>query len=412
MNTNTSSEPLGVAAEQDPQPNYKIFVLFFLNLSFCVPTMFFPIVFPVMLRQSGAPLERVGLFGLFMIPIVLKFLWAPLVDRYGSKRFGHFKTWLISTQVVCAAVGSGMAFLRFSDQFWWIIGVGMVYVISVSTQWIAMNGLAVQCLSEAERPKGNSLATIGMAVGTIAGGSMLMLVNSLGYATTMILSQSPLILASVLLLFFKERAHPPATQKLRLLSSFEPLKSASMRRWLMLVNFCIIGDSMIIAMVRPMLVDKKLSLEEIGLMLGTVRPLFTALGAIVCSTVIVRFSRKTNLISFGLVNTVALGLFILSALNLAGTSFIYGILALAGFTSSFKWTLIYSIFMDHARKACAATDFAVQVSVISIGSALYEVLSGMLAAKMGYAPLFIFSVGLDFLGILLVAFFYRDAVKQ
>ncbi len=305
-----------------------------------------------------------------------------------------------------------MAFLDFKDQFWWIIAVGMIYVISVSTQWIAMNGLAVHCLSEVERPRGNSLATIGMAIGTIAGGSMLMLVNTLSYTATMILSQFPLILASILLLFFKEKAKPIVNRKLRLLSSLEPIKSASLRRWLMLINLCIIGDSMIIAMARPLLVDKGLSLEEIGLMLGTVRPLFTALGAIVCSSVIVRFSRKFNLISFGMANTVALGLFILPALNMGGNMFIYGILALAGFTSSFKWTLIYSIFMDHSRKACAATDFAVQVSVISIGSALYEVLSGMLAAKMGYAPLFILSVALDFLGILFVAFFYRDAVKE
>ena len=410
MNSTPDIGPVETTKAADLQPHYKFFVLFFLNLSFFVPSMFFPIVFPVMLRQSGAPLQRVGLFGLFMIPVVLKFLWAPLVDRYGNKKFGHFKTWLVITQLFCAALGSVMAFLRFTDQFWWIMALGMVYVIVVSTQWIALNGLAVQCLSEVERPKGNSLATIGMAVGTIAGGSMLMLVNSLGYTLTMILSQSPLILASITLLFFRERTHPIVPQKLGLLSSLEPMKSASLRRWLMLVNLCIIGDSMIIAMVRPMLVDKGLGLDVIGLMLGTIRPLFSTIGAMVCASVIVRFSRKTNLISFGMANTAALALFILPALNLTGDRFLYGIFALAGFTSSFKWTLLYSIFMDHSRRAHAATDFAVQVSVISIGSGLYEVASGMLCARLGYAPLFTLSAALDVLGIIFVAIFYRDAV--
>jgi MFS family permease len=394
------------------QGRFKFFVLFFLYLSSFVPTMFFPIVFPVMLRQSGAPLERIGLFGIFTIPVVLKFLWAPYVDRYGSKKFGHYKTWLVSTQLICAAIGSTMAFLRFTDQFWWIMGLGVVFVTSVSTQWIAVNGLAIQCLSEKERPRGNSLATIGMAVGTITGGSMLMLVGRIGYTSTMLLTFVLLVVASILLLFFKEPHHPAVMGKVSILHSFEPLKSAGMRRWLILINLCIIGDSMIIAMVRPMLVDKGLSLDMIALMLGTIRPLFATLGAVVCSSVINLFSRKVNLISFNIGNAMMLSLFILPALNMTDSSFLYVLFAAAGFINSFKWTLIYSIFMDHSRKAFAATDFAIQVSVLSIGTSMFEMASGMLASWLGYAPLFGISIVLDFVGILLVGLFYENPVME
>jgi MFS transporter, PAT family, beta-lactamase induction signal transducer AmpG len=406
---NSKGAPAGAAMTEHPQRRYKFFVLFFLYVAPFVPLMFFPIVFPVMLRQSGAPLERIGLFGIFAIPVVLKFLWAPYVDKYGSNRFGHYKIWLITTQLLCAVIGCIIAFLSFTEQFWWIMGLGLVFVTSVSTQWIAVNGLAIQCLTEQERPRGNSLATMGMAIGTIAGGSMLILVSRIGYVSTMILTYVPLLAATVILLFFKEPHHPEVVRKVTILSSFEPLKSASMRRWLILINLFVIGDAMIIAMVRPMLVDKGLSLDTIGVMLGTLRPVFATLGAILCSPIIKRFSRRTNLISFGIANALVLALFILPALNITADNFLYVIFALGGVANSFKWTLIYSIFMDHSRKVFAATDFAIQVSVLTLGSSLYEMASGVIAASVGYAMLFSISVVLDLIGILLIGLFYEDA---
>ena len=47
------------------------------------------------LRDSGVALESIGLTSLFGIPWILKFLWAPLLDRYGTKR-----QWMISMQVI------------------------------------------------------------------------------------------------------------------------------------------------------------------------------------------------------------------------------------------------------------------------------------------------------------------------
>ncbi|RPI03591.1 MAG: MFS transporter [Ignavibacteriae bacterium] len=412
MIDNPHSETNVVGMSEFPQRRNKFFVLFFLYISAYVPAFFFPLVFPIMLRQSGAPLERIGLLGLMTIPVFVKFLWAPYVDKYGNKKFGHYKTWLVTTQLICAAIGSVVAFLSFIDQFWWIMGLGILFAAVLSTQMIAVNGLAVQCLSKEERPRGNSLAGIGMSVGTITGGSMLFLVDRIGYTPTLLLTFVPLIVGSVILLFFKEVDHPVVARKVSVLSSFESFKSADMRRWLLLVNLCIVGDTLIICMVRPMLVDKGLSLDSIGLMLGIIRPVFETVGAITCPFVIKFFSRKTNLVSFNIVNAMILALFILPAMNVTGNNSLYVIFALVGFINSYKFTLIYSIFMDHSRKSFGATDFALQVSVISIGVSLYSVLSGILGSWLGYATLFSISVVLDLMGTLFIGLFYKDPVTE
>ncbi|MFH0925647.1 MAG: MFS transporter [bacterium] len=49
----------------------------------------------VFFRDMKVPLEAIGLTSLFGIPWIIKFLWGPQVDEYGSNR-----KWLISTQFI------------------------------------------------------------------------------------------------------------------------------------------------------------------------------------------------------------------------------------------------------------------------------------------------------------------------
>ena len=53
------------------------------------------------------------MFSALALAWVFKFLWAPLVDRYGSRRRGHFRSWILPLQLaavvaaVCAALLGG-----------------------------------------------------------------------------------------------------------------------------------------------------------------------------------------------------------------------------------------------------------------------------------------------------------------
>lgn len=51
------------------------------------------------LRDGGTSLATLGLIQTIGLIWPLKFLWAPLVDRYGSRRFGHYRSWLVPLQL-------------------------------------------------------------------------------------------------------------------------------------------------------------------------------------------------------------------------------------------------------------------------------------------------------------------------
>jgi PAT family beta-lactamase induction signal transducer AmpG len=52
----------------------------------------------VWLRSSGVDLTTIGLFALVGLPYTLKFLWAPLLDRYSPWPLGRRRGWLLWTQ--------------------------------------------------------------------------------------------------------------------------------------------------------------------------------------------------------------------------------------------------------------------------------------------------------------------------
>src|SRR5690606_24308031 len=76
----------------------RFVMLALLYVAQALPLGFFVIAMPAILRARGVGLERVGLLAALALPFLLKFLWAPLVDRWGSAN-GHYRSWLIPLQL-------------------------------------------------------------------------------------------------------------------------------------------------------------------------------------------------------------------------------------------------------------------------------------------------------------------------
>lgn len=64
------------------------------------------------MKESGVDLGTIGLFALVGLPYTLKFLWAPLMDRYIPSKLGRRRGWLIIWQ---ALLTGAIVLLAFSD---------------------------------------------------------------------------------------------------------------------------------------------------------------------------------------------------------------------------------------------------------------------------------------------------------
>ncbi|MEG2047040.1 MAG: MFS transporter, partial [Comamonas sp.] len=144
-----------------------------LYLAQSVPSYLLIMAVPAALRAQGMGLDKIGMLSVLMLPLILKFLWAPLVDRTGFGRLGHRRGWVLITQLCTSA---GIALLALSDpgHITAVLLAGMLIALSIATQDIATDGFATRLLKPSERPTGNGIQAAAVAVGVIVGGTLSM----------------------------------------------------------------------------------------------------------------------------------------------------------------------------------------------------------------------------------------------
>ena len=142
---------------------FLAFLYFLQGLPYGLQSRFLPLYF----RTHGMSLSNIGFFKLLLTPWMLKALWAPFVDHYGTK-----KQWLaLSMLGLCITCVLGA--LTSPDVVFNLAIVLLLFNILTSTQDIAVDGLAIQILSTSELASGNVAQVVGYKLGAVFSGGLL-----------------------------------------------------------------------------------------------------------------------------------------------------------------------------------------------------------------------------------------------
>ena len=375
-----------------------------------IPLTFVYEAMPVFLRQQNVSLKTLGLLQLLALPLVFKFLWSPLIDRYGVTRWGHYRFWILCFQIGLGVEIALLAFLNITQQFTLLlIGLLLVSLLSAS-QDIATDALAIGLLSPAERGLGNGIQRGGNSLGAIiGGGSMLLLLSYWGWRTTLLTMATILLLAVIPIARHRERgvkstaASPPSFR--RLVSVY---RRPGMGRWLIILMLYGIGPYMALTMFRPLLVDIGLSMGEIGLLLGVVSYGAGLLGAVVAGLTISRLGRKQALVTFSALQGIAIVAYCLPTLGLTQLPMLYMVAMIAQFINGMAMTALFTVMMDNSEVKTAGTDYTVQSSVVYISSILGATFSGMIAEAIGYQGVFAVAFVFATITILAVSYLFHE----
>lgn len=388
--------------------NYSLAMLLSLYLAQGLPVGFMTQALPTLLRHYGVSLTQIGVSGLLMLPWALKFLWSPYVDRYGSSRFGHFRSWILCTQgltVLCLLV---LAFLPIEhlgeiSTLWGMFIVLFVMNTLCATQDIATDGLAVHTLKMGAVHWGNTFQVMGSRLGFIFGGGVVLYaIDLLSWQITFLGLAIAVLLNSGLILFYKEPKFIEKKQKLevsapkttflyRIKQIYGHLwATVELRIWLLVIVTYKLADGIAGPILKPMMVDMGLSLSQIGIYVTMYGAGCAVIGALLAGWLIKKFSLKHMFILFSVCQTLTFVYYIFLAEQLQDGHMIaphhvYIANALEELFAAMGLVAMLSLIMQHARQQFAATDFTVQVALMSsIGGSIY-LLGGIFADYMGYA---------------------------
>lgn len=160
-------------------------ITFLMGLASGLPLLLTGSVLQAWMTDAGVSLDAVGLLALIGIPYTLKFLWAPLLDRFELPFLGRRRGWLLLTQLLLTSL---IVVLAFSDPGLAPLTIGVV-ALGISffsaTQDIIIDAYRREHLPEKELGIGSSLYTYGYRTGMLfASGGGLMLADSIGFRAT------------------------------------------------------------------------------------------------------------------------------------------------------------------------------------------------------------------------------------
>ena len=388
----------------------KWFALTGLYLVQGLPHGFFGQAMPVLLRQQGLDLALIGMLSVVSLPWALKFLWAPLLDRFALKRGEYRRSWILAMNYSAAAVllllaSQPLAVWTESGLF---LPLGLLLLLNtlIATQDIATDAMAVENIEPARRGLANGIQVAGYRSGMIiAGGLLVSLYGVIGWQWALWLLAGLMVLGTLPLWLFKPRPHLVSHEPLwpQWLGFFR-LKDAGL--WILLLLVYKLGDAFGTPMIRPLLSDAGVTLEQLGVLMGTTGFLAGLFGALLGGWLVTRLGRQATLLAFLLAEALAL----LSYLGIDGMAgalqkdwlHIYLAVIVEHLAGGLGTAALFTVMMDRCRAHCEAGDYALQSCLVIISGMIAGSLSGFSARALGYDGHFVVAALLTLLPLALV----------
>lgn len=361
---------------------------------------------PVYLRSGGANLVDVGLVTAATFPWTFKFLWAPILDHFGTR-----KQWISACLILLAIVIPLIARVEASRHAQLFFVLIMFAVALSATQDVAIDAFTIQATPRAQLGLANSVR-IGAyrAAMLVSGGVLIWLAGRQGWPAAFTAATVVTVLLAGAALFIPSagQVRPPAGQSIWL-----PLQALLTRpgvAWVLAFALLFkLGDAAMDPMTRPFWVDRGLSLEEIGAVLTTGRMIATVSGAVLGGYLTTRWGMRTALWSLGLLQAVSnLGYWAAAALPPSK-----GLIIAAALFENFSGGMGTAAFVAYLMSVCeprfAATQYALLSALLALTRAVVGPIAGSLTERFGYAAFFLFTFLLSLPGFALLPFLSRAA---
>lgn len=379
------------------------------------------------LAQDGIDKRSVTAFSLAFLVYNLKFLWAPLIDSArlpGLSHLGQRLSWLCVTALLVVMALSALAFGDPRTELGWVaiaaVGVG----VAGASFDIVIDAFRIESLRSDQLGVGSGMSQYGWRIGSVAAGSLALLVATYSNWTLSYLLCAVFVLPALIAGFWLgEPAHhrpAPPTQGMSALwqSISGPIREFFQRHgaWLVLLFVLLhkIGDTLANLTLRLLLNDLGFSNEEIATWdvgLG----FFAYLTGIFLGGVLYS--------SLGMKRSVLLALILMAVSNLSfawlahnghSNTLLAFTIGFENVASGIGGVVVVAYLSALCNLAFTATQFALLSAAASvIGRLITGTTAGQMIESFGYVNFYLFTTAVALPGVVLYLYLLRSgAVEQ
>ena len=371
--------------------------------------------------QAWATIEQVSLQEIGFLTLVgtaytLKFLWAPLVDRYAPPWLGRRRGWMVLMQVLLALGMLAMGCLSPGQSLLPLALLAVFVAFCSATQDIAFDAYRSDVLRKDERGAGAALSVLGYRLAMLVSGGLALIMADqwLGWGATYMLMGALMLLMALASFWAPEPEVPTQTPRSLQQAVLEPFREFFGRpeavTVLVLIVLYKLGDAFAGALSTTFLIRAAgYTASEVGTVNKLLGLAATIVGVLAGGALMARLGLYRSLMLFGLLQAVSnLGFWVISVgphnvwIMAAGV----GIENLCGGMGTAAFV---ALLMGLCNQQFSATQFALLSALTAVGRTyLAGPLTPQLVQYAGWPTFFLLTVLIALPGLWLLHWRRRD----
>jgi PAT family beta-lactamase induction signal transducer AmpG len=359
------------------------------------------------MTESGVDLKTIGVFSLVGLPYTLKFLWAPLMDRYTLSSLGRRRSWLLTVQI---ALSLAIAAMAFTDPKEHLLEMGMLAFLVAffsASQDVVIDAYRRESLADIDLGMGSTFYYYGYRIAMwVSGGVALGLAQFTSWKNVYLLMAAVVLLGVLVTLWSDEPELPSAPPKTLREAVIEPALEFFQRQgaWLILafVLFYKLGDVMAGNMLTPYYLKMGYSKIEIAAIAKTLNLPITILGGFIGGALILRWGIIKSLWIFGILQMLATLSFNL-LLAVEHSIVALGAVILTEDLATSMATAAFLAFMaSMTNKKFTATQYALLSSLTGIPRVILSSPTGYVVETLGWFNFYVLCTLIAIPGLLMI----------
>lgn len=320
------------------------------------------------LKDSGASNTDIGIMTYVALPYLLKFLWAPFIDRYPIPFLGRRRGWVFAMQIGLAFAIAAFALQNPAASLTPITICAVIIVFLSATQDIAFDAYRTDVSKPHERGMAAAANNLGYRTAAwLASAFALVVADFFGWRLAFLILAGVMATFCIATYFAPEpdyQAQPPRTLSESVMTPLKDLLgSPGAILFILLVMLFKVGDAFALKLFTPFMMDVGFSKTEIALVL---KALFTGsaiAGAVLGGILMVKLGLLRSMLIFGVLQ--------------AASNMLYYVLAITGKSYPIMVTAVVVDNMAGAMGNIASVALIMALCDIRFSAFQYALLSSI-----------------------------------
>jgi MFS transporter, PAT family, beta-lactamase induction signal transducer AmpG len=374
--------------------NIRMLSMLLIGYSAGLPLLLIGSTLQAWMSDEGVDLTSIGLVSLIGLPYVIKFLWAPFLDRYKLPFLSRRKGWMVLFQVLLVLCIFGLSLTNPKENLLLVCIWSFFIALFSASQDVVLDAYRREILPDEELGLGSSLYVTGYRLAMLVSGALALYLADLIPWKSVYLWLAAFMVPSILftLISPSENKHIPIPANLKT-AVIGPLKDFFSRpgAWIMLLFILLykVGDSMAANMTTPFILDLGYSKTDIAAVAKTFGMIATIMGGIIGGTFMLKMNMLKALIIFGILQAVStLGFSVLASFPISFLALSL-VIAFENLASGMG-TAAYSAYMASiTNKQFTATQYALLSALMGVPRVIISSPTGWMAKAMGWEIFFL-----------------------